>query len=101
LRNRNTANGRPKPQAEGDVVVDLQVGVEGVALEDHGDVAIARRHVVDHPVPDTNDAGRDVLEAGDHPERRGLAAARRPDEDHELTVFHGECMESTATVASA
>ena len=30
--------------------------------------------------------GRDVLEAGDHPQRRGLAAARRPDEDDELAV---------------
>src|SRR5581483_11340921 len=30
----------------------------------------------------------DVLEAGDHPERARLAAARRPDEDDELTVLH-------------
>ena len=27
-----------------------------------------------------------ILEAGDHAQGRGLAAARRPDEDHELPV---------------
>ncbi len=31
-------------------------------------------------------AGR-VLEAGDQPQQRGLAAARRPDEDDELAVL--------------
>ena len=29
----------------------------------------------------------DVLEPGDHPQRGGLAAARRADEDHELAVL--------------
>ena len=39
-------------QPEGDVLVDGEVRVQGVALEDHRDVAVARRHVVDDAVAD-------------------------------------------------
>ena len=73
-------------QAEGDVVVDGEVRVERVALEDHRDVAVARRDVVDDAVADLELTLGDVLEPGDHPERCRLAAARGADQDHELTV---------------
>ena len=36
----------PRPQAEGDVLEDVQIGVERVVLEHHGDVAVARAHMV-------------------------------------------------------
>jgi len=36
--------------------------------------------------PSMRSAGADVLQAGDHPQRGGLPAARRADEDHELAV---------------
>ena len=67
-----------QPQAEGDVVVDGQVRVERVALEDHGDVAVARRDVVDDAVADPEHALGDVLEPGDHAQRRRLAAPDGP-----------------------
>src|SRR4029077_20218460 len=35
-------------------------------------------------------AGRDLRQAGDHPQGGGLPAAGRPDEDAELAVAHGE-----------
>ena len=41
-----------QPQAERDVVVDGHVRVERVALEDHRDVAVARRDVVDDALAD-------------------------------------------------
>ena len=41
-------------QAEGQVVVDAHVLVERVVLEHHGDVAVARRQVVDHPLADAD-----------------------------------------------
>ena len=71
-------------QREADVVVDGHVRVQRVVLEDHRDVAVARRDVVDDPIADAQRAGRDLLEPGDHPQRGGLAAARRADEDEEL-----------------
>ena len=44
-------------------------------------------HVVDDALADPEDALGDLLEAGDHAQRRRLAAAGRADEDHELAVL--------------
>ena len=74
-------------QAEGHVVVDRHVRVQGVALEDHRDVAILRGDVVDDALADLEVALGDLLEAGDHPQAGGLAAAGRADQDHELAVL--------------
>ena len=64
----------------------LEMRVERVALEDHGDVTPLRRQVVDDALADPDDAVADVLEPGDHAERRRLAAPGRADEHHELAV---------------
>ena len=77
-------------QPERDVLVDGKVRIERVALEDHRDVAVAGRDVVDDAFADPDDAARDVLEPGDHPQRGRLAAARRADEHHELAVVDVE-----------
>jgi hypothetical protein len=63
------------------------VGIEGVVLEDHGDIAVFGGDIVDEAVADVDFAGGDLFEARDHAERGGLAAARRPDEHHEFLVF--------------
>ena len=73
-------------QAERQVVADGHVGVERVALEDHRDVAIFRRDVVDDAIADPERAVADLLETGDHPEAGRLAAPGRSDQDHELAV---------------
>ena len=62
------------------------MGVERIALEDHGDVAVAGGHVVDDALADLDDALADLLEARHHAQRRRLAAAGRADENHELAV---------------
>ncbi len=74
------------PERELDVLAHRHVRVERVALEDHGDVAVLRFHVVDDAVPDPDRALRRNLEPGDHAERRGLAAPRRTEEHEELPV---------------
>ncbi len=73
-------------QSEAQVVPDVHVRVEGIILKDHGDVAVFGLHVVDLPVADENLAGCHRLEAGDHAQRRGLAAAGRPHQHGELPV---------------
>src|SRR5262245_35536747 len=73
-------------QREGDVLEHREVWVEGIVLEHHREVAVARWSVVHEPSADQQVAGGDVLDPRDHPEQRRLAAARRPDEDQELAV---------------
>ena len=79
--------GRPahlEPVAE--VLADGHVRVERVALEDHRDVAVARRQVGDVAAADRDRPRGHLLEPGDHAQERRLAAARGPDEHHELAV---------------
>ncbi len=64
--------------------------VERVALEHHGDVAFLGRQVVHHPVANRDRAAGNAFQTGDHPEQCGLAAARGPDENHELTIGNVE-----------
>src|SRR6185437_4025146 len=67
-------------------VVHRHVRVQGVALEDHRDVAILRGYVVDPAVADVDVARRGLFEAGDQAQRGALATARRTDENQELLV---------------
>ncbi len=73
-------------QPEGDVVVDRHVREERVLLEDHVDRPAVRRDGGDVlPLQDDATLVR-RLEAGDHPERRRLAAAARAEQREELSV---------------
>ncbi len=75
-------------QGKGDVAADGEVRVEAVALEHHGDAAAARRHLVDRPAVDLDRARGRLLEPGDDPQKGRLAAARGPEQDHELAIPH-------------
>ena len=77
-------------EAELHILPHAHGGVEGVVLEDHGDVALAGLGVVHADAVDEQVAGADLLQASDHAQRRGLAAARRPDKHCEAAVLDGE-----------
>src|SRR5579863_108105 len=62
--------------------------VQSIALEDHRDIALARREIVGDDAAQVNLAFADVFEAGDHAQGGGLAATRRPDENEKLAVLH-------------
>ena len=62
-------------EGETDVVPHGHVGVERIVLEHHRDVAILGLDIVDDVVADAHLAAGDLLEAGDHAECGGLAAA--------------------------
>jgi hypothetical protein len=74
-------------EREAHVVAHAHVRVQRVVLEDHRDVAVLGRAVVDHLAADLQLAVGDVLEPGDHPQGGRLPAARWPDEDDELAVL--------------
>src|SRR6266496_3420418 len=68
----------------GHVLEDAQMREEGVALKDEADVPLVgheARHVL---AADEDATGVGLLEARDHPEGRGLAAAGRTEEGEEL-----------------
>src|SRR6266508_1119331 len=77
-------------QAELQVLADSHVGIEGIVLEDHGDVAVLGGKVVDNPAADLDPALGNLFEPGDHPQSRGLAAPGGPDENHELMISNVE-----------
>ena len=84
------AFGRPAQlEREAHVVGHRHMRIERVVLEHHGDVALFRRHVVDHALADADFAGGDVFQARDHAQQGGLAAAGRADQHHELAVVDG------------
>ena len=64
-----------QPQREAHVGPDRHVRIKRVVLEHHGDVALFRRHVVDHAIADADLAAGDVLEPGNHAQQGRLAAA--------------------------
>jgi hypothetical protein len=83
-------------QAEGDVVVHRHVGPQGVGLEHQVQPALAGLGVVgvvgvDHlHAVDGHDAVLGLLQAGDHTQRGGLAAAGGAQQGHEVAVLNGE-----------
>src|SRR6185436_9504289 len=73
-------------QAEGDVVLDAEVGEEGVALEDRVRRAAMGRLAGDVDALDADLALAGPLEAGDHPQRGRLAAAAGAQQREELAA---------------
>ena len=74
-------------QAERDVLVDRQVREERVVLEDRVDVALVGRQPGHVLALQLDQAGGRLLEPADHPQGRGLAAARGAEEAEELAVL--------------
>ena len=74
-------------QAEGHVVVNRHMRIQGVALEHHRDIAILRGNMVDQLVVDVQFTLGDILQTGDHAQGGGLAAAGRPDQDDKLFIL--------------
>ena len=77
-------------QAVGDVLRHGHVREQGVVLEDDADVALVGRQMVDGGAVDQHAAGRLADEARDDAQQGGLAAARRPEQGHDLARLDGE-----------
>ena len=77
-------------QGEGEVLGDGLVRVQGVALKDHGDVAVLRRPVRHVALADAHPPARRGFEARDHAQGGGLAAAGGADQHDELAVVDGQ-----------
>ena len=74
------------PQPERDVLGHVEVLEQRVGLEHRVDVALVGRHGGDVLAVEPDRARRRLLEAGDQPQGRRLAAARRPEQREELPL---------------
>ena len=85
-------------QAVGDVLGDGHVREQGVRLEHGVDVALVRRDALHVLAADADEALVGLLEAGEHAQRRGLAAAAtgraatgtRPARTYEVELVDGD-----------
>ena len=77
-------------QAEGDVARDRQMREQRVALEHHVDRPPVRRHAGDVLAVEQDAALVGRLEAGEHAQQRGLAAAGRAEQREELALVDVE-----------
>ena len=77
-------------EREPHVLGDVEVRVEGIVLEDHRDVPVARPHRRDVLAADQDSPAVERLEPREHPQPRGLAGSRRPDEHEQLAVLDRE-----------
>ena len=66
------------------------MGVEGIALEHHGDIAVLRPDVVHHLAADGDGALVHLLEPGDHAQQGRFPAARGTHQDDELAIADGD-----------
>ena len=73
-------------QGEGHVLVDRHMGVQGVGLEDHGDVAVLGSHIVHDLAVDKELALADLFQAGHHAQSGGLAAAGGTNQNNKLLI---------------
>ena len=75
-------------ETEADVVRDVQVREERVALEDGVDLALVRRYLSHVDVVEHDSTARRALEPRDHAQRRRLPAAGWADHREELAAGH-------------
>ena len=68
----------------------IHMRIEREHLEDKGDVALRSWLLSNLFASDIDLARGGQLQAGDHPKRRGLAAATRPEQHEELAIFDFE-----------
>ena len=71
-------------QAERDIVAHRQMRKQRVVLEHHVDRPLMRQHRRDVPAVEQDPALVRRLEAGEHPQQRGLAAAGRAEQREEF-----------------
>ena len=77
-------------QSKGDVVIHGHMWEDGITLEDHGDLALARRQVSDIPPSDADAPLIRHSQTGNGTQQSRLAAAAWTQQDDKFLVFDGE-----------
>ena len=77
-------------QRIGDVLPHRHVRIQRIGLKNHRDIALRRRDAVHHAIADADGPSAGLFQTRQHSERRGLAAARRPEQADELALLDRE-----------
>ena len=64
------------------------MGIQSIVLENHRYISVLGSYVVTEPVAYIQLALRDILEAGDHTQSRGLTATGGTYQDYEFLIFN-------------
>ncbi len=72
---------------EGNILVDGPVRIKGIALEDHGNIPVTGRDIVDFLSVDTERSGGNILKSGYPTQGCGLSASGRTDKDNEFLIL--------------
>ncbi len=73
-------------QAKTDILRHRHMRIERIGLENHGDTALGRADIGHVLAADRQPAFGNSFQAGNHPQKRGLAAAGRADKNTELAI---------------
>ena len=77
-------------EAEGDVVGDVHLGIEGIALKHHGDIAVFGLHAIDQSVPNIELASTGCIQASHQAQDRAFAGTRGSDQHHKFVVLDSQ-----------
>src|SRR6266446_5436852 len=77
-------------EAEGHVVGDVHVGIEGIALKHHGDIAVFGLNTIDQAVPNVEIASTGFIQPCHHAQDRAFAGTRGSDQHHKFVVIDGQ-----------
>ena len=76
------------PQTEGNIVIDIQMGEQGIILKHRVDLPLVGRQLADVlPVKQDLSPGG-LFKSRDHPQNRRLPAAGGPEKCHKLSLFY-------------
>ncbi len=73
-------------EVEAHIFGHCHMRIKRIGLKHHGDVAFARRHLIDDVAADQDVTFGDFLEPRNHAQQRGLSAAGRSDERDEFAI---------------
>jgi hypothetical protein len=74
-------------ERKAEILPHCEMRIERVALEDHRDVALARREAIGDRAADRNHPARDRFKPGDHPQGCRLAASGGSNQHQEFAVL--------------
>ena len=75
-------------QAESHIVPHRQMGIQGVILKYHGNIPVLGSHCIHNLPVNLKGPFRDILQSGDHSERRGFSASRGTDKNDKFFVLN-------------